>query len=594
MHPIYWIGIKESDLDDEPELFEKSITFFGSGKGRNVSYSNDSGKRINHNLGSEESSLFIAKNINEILSQNDNARFMYFSPYHSYCLPENLYGNVYCQNEKSILELLRNKINTRFWCAHSVPIVPSVLLESSRCFYEFISKTFGNEHSKYVLQKNYSAGGYSTYLLDKNSQMSFDDNDILLVSPYIEESVPLNVTAIIYEDDILLFPPSIQIIANDSNRLLYKGADFIAYKELNKSIKQKVLQYSKMICENLKNIGYRGICGIDYITDMNEVFFMEINERFQASSYLINITLKENHFPSLQQLCLEAFQKTKSNITLSEFEVDYSSYIYTYHQRFHHYYQYIFTKAQNNKNIVRIVEDGFSQNTVFEEDAYLFTLISDTNIISIGYDNSINIDDNIREHLQLQQCDVLKTKISLMNQGFSITAPAMQYMEQSKNARTAINTGIDLILFGKIRVSSVWGKGRFNSMSPFELVYDQTDGLILTHYGTTISTVNYDTPDLLQDKYTSSGVPYSQIAFLANGRLQINHEPICFYKKHDISCRFCGLSEKETHFGLQDIYEVINTYIEHLRYPDNRLSVVPESVHDLQYPYSFLKNFSAL
>lgn len=563
MHPIYWIGIKESDLDDEPELFEKSITFFGSGKGRNVSYSNESGKRINHNLGSEESSLFIAKNINEILSQNDNARFMYFSPYHSYCLPENLYGNVYCQNEKSILELLRNKINTRFWCAHSIPIVPSVLLESSRCFYEFISKTFGNEHSKYVLQKNYSAGGYSTYLLDKNSQMSFDDNDILLVSPYIEESVPLNVTAIIYEDDILLFPPSIQIIVNDSNRLLYKGADFIAYKELNKSIKQKVLQYSKVICENLKNIGYRGICGIDYITDMNEVFFMEINERFQASSYLINIALKKNHFPSLQQLCLEAFQKTKSNITLSEFEVDYSSYIYTYHQRFHHCYQYIFTKAQNNKNIVRIVEDGFSQNTVFEEDAYLFTLISDINIISIGYDNSINIDDNIREHLQLQQCDVLKTKISLMNQGFSITAPAMQYMEQSKNARTAINTGIDLILFGKIRVSSVWGKGRFNSMSPFELVYDQTDGLILTHYGTTVSTANYDTPDLLQDKYTSSGVSYSQIAFLANGRLQINHEPICFYKKHDISCRFCGLSEKETHFGLQDIYEVINTYIEH-------------------------------
>ena len=56
-----------------------------------------------------------------------------------------------------------------------------------------------------------------------------------------------------------------------------------------------------------------------------------------------------------------------------------------------------------------------------------------------------------------------------MNQGFSITAPAMQYMNQSQNARTAINTGIDLILFDKIRVSGVWGKGRFNSMSPFEL-----------------------------------------------------------------------------------------------------------------------------
>lgn len=159
MHPTYWIGIKESDLDDEPDFFEKSITFFGSGKGNNVSYSKDVGKRINHNLGSEESSSFIAENINKILSKNENAHFMYFSPYHSYCLPPNLYDNVYCQNQKSVLELIRNKINTRFWCAHSVPIVPSVLLEPFRCSYEFISNTLKSESSKYVLQKNYSAGG---------------------------------------------------------------------------------------------------------------------------------------------------------------------------------------------------------------------------------------------------------------------------------------------------------------------------------------------------------------------------------------------------------------------------------------------------
>lgn len=409
-------------------------------------------------------------------------------------------------------------------------------------------------------------GGYSTYLLDKTSKISFDDCDILLVSPYIEESIPLNVTAIIYEDDVLIFPPSIQIIVNDSNRLLYKGADFIAYKELDKIIKQKVLQYSQIICENLKNIGYRGICGIDYITDNNDVFFMEINERFQASSYLINMALKEIGFPSLHRLCMESFQKSKSTINLSEFEINYSSYIYTYHQKFCHCYPYILSKAKSNKNIIRILEDGFLQNAVFEEDAYLFTLVSDINMVSIGYDNNINIDDNIREHHQLQGKDVLKTKISLMNQGFYITDSAMQYIEQKKNARTAINTGIDLILFNKIRVSSVCGMGRFNSMSPFELVYNQTNGLVLTHYGTMISTVDYDMPDALKKKCTTSGVPYSQIAFLANGRLQINHEPVCFYKKHNISCRFCGLPQKEAFFELQDIYEVIDTYIKYCNF----------------------------
>lgn len=566
MYPIYWIGIKESDLDDEPNLFEKSITYFGSGKGNNISYSKESGKRINHNLNNKEASLFIAKNINKILSKNKNAYFMYFSPYHSYYLSEDLHDNVCCKNKKIILELLRNKIHTRFWSAHSVPIVPSVLLNSSKCSYEFISKTFKNTNSKYVLQKNYSAGGYSTYILNNTSQLPLDNNDILLVSPYIEKSVPLNITAIIYEDEILFFPPSIQIIVNDCDRLLYKGADFIAYKKIDKNIKQKVFKYSKILCENLKNIGYRGICGIDYITDMNEVYFMEVNERFQASSYLINMALRKNGFPSLHQLSLKAFQEPKSNIILSKLDVNYSSYIYTYHQRFSHCYQYILEKAQKNSNIDRVVEDDFLHNTMFEEDAYLFTLVSNINIVDIGYDNSINIDDNIQEHLQLRQSDVLKTKISLMNQGFSIDSSAQQYMAQNKNARIAINTGIDLILFDNIRVSSIYGKGRFNSMSPFELVYDRTQGLILTHYGTMISSVDYDRPDLLGERCTSTGIPYSRIAFLANNRLQINHEPVCFYKKHSVSCRFCGLPEEGTSFSLPDIYEVIDSYINHCNF----------------------------
>ena len=561
MDNIYWVGIKESDLDNVDKPYKKAITFFGKNTEKNISYSALTGARVNHNIENQNINKFIVDSIQEIIASDQEAHFMYFSPYHAYYLPAEILSKVYCINEKNVLELLRNKINTRFWLSYIVPIPPSVLINSSQCNFEEITRLFNNKFDRYVVQKNYSAGGYSTYILSETYDSLSKNHELLLASPYFDKSISINITTIIYEKDIAIFPASIQIIVEDKHRLLYKGADFISYKTVKLDIQNKVIKYARKICENLRNIGYRGVCGIDFISDGDEVFFMEVNERFQASTYLLNLALKENHLPSVQEMCMQAFYSDKCNVNLSELSVNYSNYIYTYHEKYKQCYPYLFRKAQFNQNISKIVDDNYLDCNCFEEDAYLFAFVFNINIVSINYDGCINIDEHIQEQLALTSTDILNIKVSLLNQGFSITQSAQQYIESNGNVRAAINAGVDLILFESLRINSVFAEARLLNMTPFELDYSENDGLFLTHYGNKISQVKYDLPDILRNYKTVQGVPYSDIAFLANNRLQINHEQVCFYKKYNISCQFCGLPIKESSFSVNNTFEVIDTYL---------------------------------
>lgn len=53
-------------------------------------------------------------------------------------------------------------------------------------------------------------------------------------------------------------------------------------------------------------LGYKGICGIDFLLYDNEVFFLEFNPRFQGASFLIDLALS-NYNLSLYQLNKQCF-----------------------------------------------------------------------------------------------------------------------------------------------------------------------------------------------------------------------------------------------------------------------------------------------
>jgi len=563
MATLIWIGIKESDLDDVGTPFRHSLTFFGSGKEKNIAFSAKAGKRVNHNLDNEETTVFLAKQIQRLCQQYPDARFTYFSQYHVHTLPPEIKEKCFAYNGQEILNLLHDKINARFWLGSLVPIVPSALFSSRHLNLEKIKSMFPEHGERFVVQKNHSAGGYSTFLLPKNPAPSFSSSEVLLVSPYIERSVPLNVTAVIFSEEILLFPPSIQIIDSDSGRLLYKGADFVSFRTLCEPLRAKLRKYTEKICRCLQGIGYRGVCGIDFIASEDEVYFMEVNERFQASTYLINIALQQQAGTSIQELSFQAFEDARSGLDLSEFTVNYSNYIYTYHEKFKDFYPQQYHRASKDPSVFRVVSDGYAGTSgVYAEDAYLFSLVFTSNITSVNYDHQVNLADNIREHEPLFPEDIMHMKFGLMNQGFLITEAAKNYFANHGEAAPAINSGIDLILHDDIRVCSVFGTLQHKPLSPFALDSAEHGQLFLTFDGKPVSPVKYDRKDPLLEKLTSSGIPFSQIAFLANRRLQINHEPVCFYQKNNISCKFCALPKHGDPFRLQDIFEVINMYLQ--------------------------------
>ena len=59
-------------------------------------------------------------------------------------------------------------------------------------------------------------------------------------------------------------------------------------------------------------MGYRGICGFDYIQTKSQLLFLECNPRFQASTYLLNLTLEKEGLPSIQELNYMAFNHRKA------------------------------------------------------------------------------------------------------------------------------------------------------------------------------------------------------------------------------------------------------------------------------------------
>ena len=145
------------------------------------------------------------------------------------------------------------------------------------------------------------------------------------------------------------------------NKLLYKGCDFIAYRELvDEKIDLKVKEYATIVGKIMQEKGYRGVLGIDSIIYDNEVYFMEINPRFQNSSTILNKALRENNLPSLQELHYNCFYG--KDINLPKFSVNYSSYINEYR-----------TKNQTFKIEPIEVLDEFNQDIQCENLSYLST-----------------------------------------------------------------------------------------------------------------------------------------------------------------------------------------------------------------------------
>lgn len=371
MKDLYWVGIKESDIDGCKDLYEGSITILGSGKDKNISYSSTTDERINHNDIKNLSKVteWINNTLLKILDNNSNAKFMFYNQISMYEYDENIRKNSICCNEKELIDSINNKFFMRDWMKNYVPV-----LDYKYCTgLDILSKEIKEQ---LVVQAKNSNGGSDTFLLNSKTinNIKLNKDELYCVSKYCEKNIPINIHCIISEKEISLFPSLIQVI-RANNTISSRGCDFIEYRKVENEIKERVEKYSLEVCKQLQQKGYLGICGIDYIIYEDEVYFMEVNPRFQSSTNVLNMALSENNQKTLNELCIRAFNN--ESIETSKIDVNYSKYIFEEDDFIN----------ELKVPCYKMQADGFDKNQKIISGAYKYSCIYNKNICKI-VDNS--------------------------------------------------------------------------------------------------------------------------------------------------------------------------------------------------------------
>lgn len=560
---IFWIGIQESEIEQTRSLFSGSITMFGSNKNGNYSYDKEFDIRFNYNVDNDSWIDFVNETAHKIVNIYPECKFMLYYPMDAIFYDKIITNRMIGVNNPILLDLWDNKFRCREWIGNNIPTIPTEI-----CYAEKIISNFSNiDGTKKVIQGEYSCGGNDTWLLtteNKNeifSRMYTDRR--YAISQYMEHSVSINIHLVIYPNEVILFPASIQIINLREFRFEYCGADFIAYSHLSKKIHDKVREYSLIIGERLRRSNYLGICGIDYIATENEVYFSEINPRFQSSTILLNMALNDSgsHI-SMQYMHLDAFKNNKCQFAIESLVVNYSYYKNTYSKKNEQELRNL-SKLANTYSDVIYIDDDLLWSSVLEEHTYLYKLIFRKNITSISHDFNLIIHPNLRSYdciadLSNIKNQMLELKIMLLSHGITISRKAKEYLNMTNGINFYEFSAIDLLLNDKYYINVPY-QTNFSQLSPFSIDLDE-NGLNLCYCNQNIANAKVRGVDRLSEKTSSSGIPYSEIAYLGNDRLRIFHRLGCFYKQIRRGCKFCDIENDNRPLPLTDIKEVIDDY----------------------------------
>ena len=187
-----------------------------------------------------------------------------------------------------------------------------------------------------------------------------------MISPYYENNISFSCHLLIDNKKVTVFPISQLLFNYDNNKIAYCGYKYLDYNnELAIQVKNKAINVGKRLME----INYRGICGLDFIFIQNNILLIEINPRYQGSSYLLNAVLNVYNLPSLFELNSICFSANYINndITsqIDKMSVSIESYTSIY----------ILCGCNDIKNLpknVLLFLDGLSNANKFEDGVYLY------------------------------------------------------------------------------------------------------------------------------------------------------------------------------------------------------------------------------
>lgn len=567
MSNIYWVGIRESDLLSTGPLYDGSITFFGSGEGGNLCLFCGEMQRRNHNQKDAALNQFYSQTMKAIVEKNPSVRFMFYNQDMVYRIEKSLIDRAICFNDQSILDILNNKMLCKLWLKESVPVLPNIQIFGGEISLSTLQKRFSDSRA-FVIQPDVSSGGHNTYILNEKNHTAIlerlDTYKLYSVSPYKENAIPINVHSVIYKNGFQLYPGSIQIIQKEQDQLIYKGGDFAAARALPDDILELVRTYANNICEKLQRTGYLGVCGIDFVAVEDSVYFMEINPRFQASTFVLNRALQEQGLASINQSCMDAFSGVRIEQELPGLNVPYSFFTHVSGKTDPRIHCHILKKYFSSHPHFSILADGYRPEIPAEPGAYLFRTIYARNLVSFSL-GEMRLAELLTGYPVYDGHSHMQLKTMLINYGVTISQEAMAQIMAGGRLREANFSAIDLLLEeGDLVVNCPYCAG-LTEYSPFDIrLLDNT--LMLFFFDIAVSPIQVYYESALNYKRTKSGVFYSSIAFLATDRLRINYNPVCYYKQMGQSCSFCNLPNKNQAYDQADISEIVEDYLQHKQF----------------------------
>lgn len=571
MRNLFWIGARESDQEYVENFFDGSVTLYGEQMHHNYAFCKQKNYRINHNHITDEQTSFMVETELELIKQYPDIQFMSYNPNLLYdCSPEVL-EHIVCMNDERVMRFLDSKIQFREFAARYVNTLRSEKILGKYCNSEYLKRLFP-DYDNWIIQCDIASGGYKTFLMSKSVETEIRellcDEEYYLVSPYYEKNIPINIHAVIYKKDIMLTPGSVQIMGEDQDRLLYRGADYIVYRDIAVSVREKFENEVYVLCEQIQKLGYRGILGIDAIIVDDKPWILEVNNRFQASTILINKALQLAGLPSLHELNYESFLKDSSELIrkeeLKDLSVCYSMYTFLQDGQAHHY-KHILQACRTEKAVESIITDGYVLEEDVESDAYLYRVIFNTNISSITEDYQVRLHPNITapsrewyESIISEEKDYKKIKISLLNQGVVLSRNVKKYLDDKGGMREGVYFSVDLTIDDKYIANAPLAV-KLVALSPLKIDLVESE-LRLFYYGYDICKVKIDYTDKIAQLYTKKGVPIGRMCLLATDRLRVQNCDFCTFKEQHVPCRFCEAGYKKIQFQVDDICEGMDAY----------------------------------
>lgn len=546
----YYVGIRESDIQASNKYFKDNVTLFSN------STKDTFPIRPNQNLPNKYFFPYIEGHIKKIISEDKNSRFIFYNNYISHNMSLELQNHFICMNKHAILNLFNDKLTCKnILISNNIPIVAFKTMSGKEIKEKPASELLTNSYAL-VIQDCHGGGGIGTFLLTNDNFHTV--NDILLplrsylVSGYIKNSISVNTHVFISEKQTVLSPGSIQIIQIINHQICYRGADFIAFKELPQICRDTIKELSLKIANIMRKTGYYGVAGLDFIIDAhNNVYCAEINPRFQASSILLDMYLSSRNknnclaAHSIYELNEQAFAGNMKTDLCFDDDIPYSCYYYykgeTEIERLKAKHDILVQEAY------RVDDDGLIfDDKRLDNDSYLFRAIFNHTICDISPDHELWINDNIR--IQDSNPSLLELKIALLNQGVRL-----KYADSDVKAGVYESVDIKLKEYDhqscNIDINCAYNINLAN-YSPFELDCQKNK---LLYYNKELGVCEIER-NLLKNLTETS----QKILYLATDRLRVKLISGCEMKNYGLGCAFCNVPMSQQQFNITQINEALN------------------------------------